>query len=297
MWLEMVRVISQTVDDDYAPRAYPVHPEVVQSEEKAPEPVAAEGEVLVPPIPAAGETGDTHKIKSTLPPAPWGPLNVEKPSRRRRRRSRSSRRSENDGGGRKWKLSLLVCLIVSGVGAWLIMGNTSSSRDLIPEEFADVRPPDVMAPKTVLAELHEQERKIAAEKPPEMRPVDIKSLTLAKAEDNWEMAEGALSADPLVAGKVAAAVDGGAVAPGAKVVAVDDGSSPAPSAEFLSYAATLEITSVVWGKRVRATINGATYVDDGVLEPELGVRLMGKDPDERALIFEDRAGARVKVGY
>lgn len=291
MWLAMVGEIARTVDDDYASRPYPVLEEVVQEEgDTVPSQGVSESVLPVPEVGAQGKEG----IKPPL--SPWGPLIVGKPPRRRRRRSRSGRGASAESG-RRWRASMWLSLVVVVGGVWLIMREAPGRKDWTKEEFGDVRVPDAVMPRSVVEEVHLQAQKIVVETPPVVRPVDINSLALAQVDNHWEMAEGEWTAEPrLVADASAASAAGGGPA-GPVVTPVEDGSRPAPSAAFLSYAATLKITSVAWGKRVRATINGANYIEEAVLEPELGVRLVGRDAQERALIFESSETARVKVSY
>lgn len=292
MWLALVREIAQTVDDDYAVRPYPVKAEVRQAEEApALSPEAAEA---VPSEPEVGAAEGAGRIKP--PPAPWGPLAVEKHARRRRRRSRSGRR-EGRAGGRRWLISLWVSLFVVVGGVWLIMRDGPKSKAPMEEEFPELPVPEKPMASAVAEEARARTETVAVEAPPPVRTVDINSLALAQADSSWEMAEGEWMAEPVLVRGVSSGQEGGVERAGPVVTPVEDGSRPAPSAAFITYAATLKITSVAWGKRVRATINGARYIEDAVLEPELGVRLVGRDPVERALIFEGEGGARVKVSY
>jgi hypothetical protein len=69
------------------------------------------------------------------------------------------------------------------------------------------------------------------------------------------------------------------------------------SPAFLSFVATMKISSVSWSMPARAFINGRLFRSGELVDAGLGITFEGVDPATRQLIFKDREGATVGRRY
>ena len=310
IWLNIVGALSQTEDDDYTPRPYPVLAGVIQEEAK---PASPERPLPVKPFavsrapaeaPASPSPAPVTNSVAARPPAaapvvkrvatrpemsatvPSGPIKV---------RSRV-RRGKPRGNQSYLKLiSLVLTLAILGGGGWLFFKDVYQ-RPKPPEGFSEWAEPVPV----VAARVHEvatSPKPVVVEAPAPSNPIE--ALALASVDNNWDMSASAWSSTSAsgAASTSQTSVVGTTGATEAVVTPVIDGTGRAPSSAFLSYAATLKITVVVRGERLRATINGTGYTEGDVLDAGLGIRLVGRDAQVRALVFEDATRARVKVSY
>lgn len=298
LWLELIHTLATTRDSDFAPRAYPVIPadpvfeKVVEAEPVVVAPVAAVTEKPVAARPVQTDPAAAFKVGSR----PVGSGQVRREVRKvggqvRSSGSRSRSRSVRTGTWRvrsngRW-ISALVSLIIVLVGGGLIV------RDVVlrptPQELAEAE----TASAEVATRIFAKEEVVK----PEPKAAGISKLALVSAGGDWEMATSDWSSAPLAPtdAVIATAPEEGEQTPLVEPILIGD--RPSPSEDFIAFAATLKASVVVDGERVRATINGVTYNEGDVLELGAGVRLVGRDANERVLIFEDATRARVKVSY
>ncbi len=69
------------------------------------------------------------------------------------------------------------------------------------------------------------------------------------------------------------------------------------SPAFLSFVATMKISSVSWGTPARAFINGRLFRAGDQVDPTLGIVFAGVDPETKQLVFKDSTGATVARRY
>ncbi|MFM1850728.1 MAG: hypothetical protein RIS54_412 [Verrucomicrobiota bacterium] len=69
------------------------------------------------------------------------------------------------------------------------------------------------------------------------------------------------------------------------------------SPAFQSFVAEMRINGVFQGSPARALINGRTYSEGEVVDPNLGIVFAGVEPDDKQIVFRDPTGAIVKRKY
>jgi hypothetical protein len=71
------------------------------------------------------------------------------------------------------------------------------------------------------------------------------------------------------------------------------GAAVEPSQEFRAFVASLKISGVFAGANSRMLANDRVYRIGDVVHRELGIRFTGLNPETKAIVFEDKTGARV----
>lgn len=310
VWLSMVGVLAATDDGDYAPRPYPVLAEGIRVADaprpvapaappvepvaaarptQIPAPLSSPPAVAVAPVRATVVPGAMAKFESRSASGSAAAVRVAKVrSEARRGKSRSHR-------SLRWRLSLVLSLVILGVGGWLLFRDVYS-RLTLPEHYPleeVATAPDTTGVMIAVEPLAKPAEKSEAPAPKNV----IEALAPVSVGANWDMSATVWSSEAAAGAAASAMVVVPPKEAAPVVTPLLDGPGPAPSEAFMAYAAILKITVVVRGEKVRATINGTSYTEGELLDAGLGIRLIGRDSRDRALIFEDATRARVKVAY
>lgn len=81
------------------------------------------------------------------------------------------------------------------------------------------------------------------------------------------------------------------------IVKASDVAAAPPSAAFKQWAKKLKIGGMRPGANPRVFIERTTYEVGDLVEPQMGIRFDGYNPETRLLRFKDRSGAVVEVWY
>ena len=72
---------------------------------------------------------------------------------------------------------------------------------------------------------------------------------------------------------------------------------PVPPAEYRAFVVNMRIAGVFQGEPSRVLLNGEMRHVGDIVDPKLGIKLVGIEPERKVLVFEDASGMRMSRKY
>lgn len=281
------------------------------------------GQATPPPLPGARPPGTaeiggggpavTGVDKPLMPLAMAGGSRPAFPTQAGQTRPEAAKASKKHAAGRDLLVFALVLVLLGavGAGAWFYLKKPGESAAALAgvkqklQQAAELPGKAVDNAKNSLAGARGAEQSRVdniAEGKDEPGARGVPARTPAEVEARLRNADGAAPAparpvepakpNQVETGPVQAYAGGETAATPAATAG-----APVPSARFVRFAESLSVSGVFQGTPARALVNGRLVRTGDLVDPMLGVKFVGVDPDTKHLILQETGGAELRVKY